>query len=148
MKISPGFSLTSRRRSTLAVARPLLLPPLLLTSTSLCRKVDRVTRQTLRPNVVKDPQKSGPQLLRNLGGKERGTRQGTRGTQRHGVPRAKSSLGEETWVEAAAPPRTTYPKMPQGLRRCGVGVAWGGSGSQLEVLLSAASERPVSVFVL
>lgn len=43
---SPGLSLTSRRPPTLAVAGPLLLPPLLLTSTSLCRKVDLAPRPT------------------------------------------------------------------------------------------------------
>lgn len=41
-----GLPLTSGRRSAVAVAGPLLLPPLLLTSTSLCRKVDPEPRGT------------------------------------------------------------------------------------------------------
>lgn len=88
-RINPGLSLTSRRRWRLAAARPLLLPPLLLTSTSLCRKVDLVPRQTLRASVVKGLWKSGTELLH----KERGWRQGRGRTQRHGVLRAKDVWG-------------------------------------------------------
>ena len=46
VRSSPGLPLTSLRRPTSAVAGPLLLPPLLLTSTSLCRKVDPAPRPT------------------------------------------------------------------------------------------------------
>lgn len=46
VRSSLGLLLTSLRRPTSAVARPLLLPPLLLTSTSLCRKVDPAPRPT------------------------------------------------------------------------------------------------------
>lgn len=55
----PRLSLTSRRHLAVTAAGLLLLPPLLLTSTSLCRKVDQAPRQTLKPNVVKGLPKSG-----------------------------------------------------------------------------------------
>lgn len=56
--IKPGLALTSCPRPTLTVAEALLLPPLLLTSTSLCRKVDLAPRLSQRFSVVKGVMKS------------------------------------------------------------------------------------------
>lgn len=56
--IKPGLALTSCPRPTLTVAEALLLPPLLLTSTSLCRKVDLAPRLSQRLSVVKGVMKS------------------------------------------------------------------------------------------
>lgn len=56
--MKPGLALTSCPRPTLTVAEALLLPPLLLTSTSLCRKVDQAPRLSLRLSVVKGVLKS------------------------------------------------------------------------------------------
>lgn len=122
---SPGLSLTSRRPPTLAVAGPLLLPPLLLTSTSLCRKVDR-RRGRLRPNVVKGPRKSGTELLERERKREEAT---TRRTQRHDVPRAKGNLEEETW-RAAAPSKDYMSQDAAGTGPGAVGGAWRGRASQ------------------
>lgn len=56
--IKPGLALTSCPRPTLTVAEDLLLPPLLLTSTSLSRKVDLGPRLPQRLSVVKGVMKS------------------------------------------------------------------------------------------
>lgn len=83
--IKPGLALTSCPRPTLTVAEALLLPPLLLTSTSLCRKVDQAPRLSLRLSVVKGVLKSETEAQRS----ERVGRRGTGAMQRHRVPRAK-----------------------------------------------------------
>ena len=62
-RTSHGLPLTSGRRYTVAAVGLLLLPPLLLTSTSLCRKVGRAPRHTLKPNVVKGAQTPGTETL-------------------------------------------------------------------------------------
>lgn len=124
VRSSPGLLLTSLRRPTSAVAGPLLLPPLLLTSTSLCRKVDPAPRPTYtqrrkRSSEVWD-QASGE------GKEERGRRRRTGRTRRHDVPRAKGNLEEETW-RAATLPKTTRPRMPRALGR----TQWVGFGKSV-----------------
>lgn len=122
VRSSPGLPLTSLRRLKSAVAGLLLLPPLLLTSTSLCRKVDPAPRPThtqrrKRSSEVWD-QASGE-------GKEEG---GGEGWEERDVTtsrgrKAAPSLAEETW-RAAALPKTTRPRMPRGLGRA----RWAGFG--------------------
>lgn len=117
-RISPRLSLTSRHRSTLAVAGPLLLPPLLLTSTSLCRKVDLAPGPTLRPNVVKGSRKSGSELLERKRKREE-ARDGSNATSRR--PDGERQLGGGDSAKAAAPSKTTCPSMP---RRLGGWSGW------------------------
>lgn len=108
IRISP---LTKRHRSTLAVAGPLLLPPLLLTSTSLCRKVDPAPGQTRRPNVVKDSRKSGTELLERKRKREE-ARDERNATSRH--PHCERQLGGGDLVKAVTLSKTTCPRMPRG----------------------------------